>query len=193
MGVSWNPYLEEWASARALPVGEANRQQIRTHLTRKYAFGVPGAEALECLARYAPIVEMGAGIGYWARCLRERGVDVVAYDEMGDSWRAWFRKAPERGEPVLWTEVRQGRPEVLAQHADRTLLLCWPDPWSGFDARSLLAYRGKRLALVGEPSEAGPGSEAFRELLARDWRPIDQAPVPRWHRSDDHLVVYGRI
>ena len=38
---------------------EANRAQIRIHLTRKYAFGVPGDHALDCLARYAPIVEMG--------------------------------------------------------------------------------------------------------------------------------------
>jgi hypothetical protein len=57
---------------------ENSRLQITDHLSPKYAFGVPGNYALDCLARYGPLVEIGAGTGYWARCLRERGVDIVA-------------------------------------------------------------------------------------------------------------------
>jgi hypothetical protein len=227
--LSWNPYLDEWAAANGSRVrgwicgselgsdpaesrrlscwrnDEENRRQIRQHLTRKYAFGVPGDSALDCLARYAPLVEMGAGLGYWARCLRERGVDIIAYDAMGESWRAWFRPSilaetrrdgtraiesrhhPERSEPVAWTEVLPGGPETLTRHPDRTLLLCWPDPWSGFDQASLRTYPGKRVAIVG------PNSAILQdgELSAR-WRHIDEASVPQWHGSNDHLVVYER-
>ena len=68
---------------------ENSRLQIRDHLSRKYAFGVPGNYALDCLARYGPLVEIGAGTGYWARCLRERGVDIFAYDVIGDAWCSW--------------------------------------------------------------------------------------------------------
>jgi len=186
------------------------RLQIRQHLSRKYAFGVPGNSALDCLARYQPLVEIGAGTGYWARCLRERGVDIVAYDVMGDAWRSWFRPSilletrhggaraivarphPEQAEPVLWTEVLQGGPEVLQRHAERTLLLCWPDPWSGFDEASLLAYPGEYVAVVGEPGEGGPGSAGFRAQLQRSWRRIEAVPVPRWHSSRDRLCVYAR-
>jgi len=74
----WNPYLEEWAAANGSRVrgwiccselgsdrseyrmvacwrdDEDNRLQIRDHLSRKYAFGVPGNDALDCLARYGP-------------------------------------------------------------------------------------------------------------------------------------------
>lgn len=181
-------------------------QQVRRHLIGTYAFGIPGEEALDCLARHAPIVEMGAGLGYWARCLRERGVDVVAYDAMSDQWQAWFRPTvlertagglvarsdPLRFEPVLWTEVLEGGPERLAAHAERTLLLCWPDLWSGFDEESLRAYEGERVVCVGELGERGTGSDGFRRLLGRAWRPIDDAPVPRWPGCDDHLVVYAR-
>jgi hypothetical protein len=166
LAMLWNPYLEEWAAATGSRVrgwiccsrlgsdpsehrmiacwrdDEDNRLQIRHHLSRKYAFGVPGNYALDCLARYEPLVEIGAGTGYWARCLRERGADIVAYDIMGDAWRSWFRPAivleirrggtraivarphPQRAEPLLWTEVLQAGPEVLRRHAERTLLLC---------------------------------------------------------------------
>ncbi len=65
---------------------------------------------------------------------------------MGDSWRSWFRPSilaetqgdgtraiearphAQRAEPVLWTEVLQGGPEVLGGYAERTLLICRPDP-----------------------------------------------------------------
>jgi hypothetical protein len=213
--VAWNPYLEEWAAANGVGVPgwqdePDNQRQLRQHLTHKYAFGVPGDAALDCLGRYGPLVEIGAGTGYWARCLRERGVDIVAYDVMGDSWRSWFRPSilaethrdgtraiearpyAERAEPVLWTEVLQGGPEVLGGYVERTLLICWPDPWSGFDEVSLLAYPGGRVAVVGEPGEAGPGSPGFRALLQRSWQQIEIAPVPRWPDSQDRLVIYSR-
>ncbi len=232
--MAWNPYLEAWAGANgsrahgwicSSEVGsdpseyritacwrddQDNRRQIRHHLSHNYAFGVPGNEALDCLARYAPLVEIGAGTGYWARCLRERGVDIVAYDLMGDSWRSWFRPSilaeirrggaraiearphAQRAEPVLWTEVLQSGPEVLGCHAERTLLVCWPDPWSGFDEASLLAYPGGRVAVIGEPGEAGPGSQGFQALLRRSWQRFETAPVPRWPGSEDRLVVYSR-
>jgi hypothetical protein len=147
-------------------------------------------------------VEIGAGTGYWARCLRERGVDVVAYDEMGEEWRTWFRPTllegveeltvrpdPERAEPLLWTEVVKAGPEVLRRHADRTLLLCWPGPWSAFDEAALRAHPGDLAAFVGD---ADSGSAGLSGLLRRCWVPVDEAPVARWPSAEDQLVVYRR-
>ena len=64
-----------------------------------------------------PLVEVGCGCGYWARLLRERGVDVVAFDH----------KLPPEDE--RWTELKQGGPEVLAapEYGARALVLCYPD------------------------------------------------------------------
>jgi hypothetical protein len=233
--MSWNPYLEEWAAAQGSrvlgwichgqlgadpsehrtlacwPNTEHNRRLIRSHLIRKYAFAVPDERALACLAKYAPIVEMGAGTGYWARCLRERGVDVIAYDELGEQWRAWFRPSilhdleishgvralvsqpdPTRSDPVLWTDLLKGGPVTLAEHSERTLMLCWPDPWSGFDEAALRAHRGEHLVFVGDPGDEGTGSKWFRALLHRAWQLIEEAAVPRWFNGNDRLIVYRR-
>src|SRR3981081_3225674 len=73
---------------------------------------------------------------------------------------------------IRWC-VLEGGPEVLLRHSERTLLLCWPDPWSGFDEASLLAYPGEHVALVGEPGEEGPGSEGFQARLQWSWRRIE--------------------
>jgi hypothetical protein len=193
--MSWNPYYGEWAAVRGETHGwrprfpsdfRAERRETRGRMIRKYAFAIPGEEGLACVARYAPIVEMGAGTGYWARCLRDRGVDVVAYDEMGEQWSAYFRGSR------LWTEVASGGPEQLGEHPDRTLLLCWPDPWSGMDEAALRAYRGDHLVYVGEPGNRGPGTDGFRRLLRAEWREVERASLPRWDECEDVLTVHER-
>lgn len=40
----------------------------------------PNAAAVAALAACSPLVEVGAGLGYWARCLRATGADVLALD-----------------------------------------------------------------------------------------------------------------
>ena len=44
------------------------------------AFAVPSGAALDLIARHAPIVEMGAGTGFWVSLLRSRGLDATAFD-----------------------------------------------------------------------------------------------------------------
>ena len=52
----------------------------RRELAALFAWAIPDAGALAVLARYAPLLECGAGAGYWAGLLRASGVDVDASD-----------------------------------------------------------------------------------------------------------------
>ena len=56
--------------------------------------------AAQILGALGPLVEVGCGKGYWARLLRDAGVDTVAYDITGPD------------EADRWTEVLKGGPEV---------------------------------------------------------------------------------
>merc|ERR1712185_199770 len=49
-------------------------------LRRCISHSVPSTPTLKALAKLGPIVEVGAGSGYWAAMLKERKVDVLAYD-----------------------------------------------------------------------------------------------------------------
>ncbi|EGZ05756.1 hypothetical protein PHYSODRAFT_532741 [Phytophthora sojae] len=121
----------------------------------KYSWAIPDERALQIIKHYGPIVEMGAGSGYWARLLRLRGVDVVAYDlhvagdddeetkeeEGEDKEKENGKAAATSGEEshgdaeetqgkveqVYWTDVLKGTPKDLRKHAGRTLFLCYPD------------------------------------------------------------------
>jgi hypothetical protein len=69
---TWSPLCD--------PLLETWRHNCRDWLARLYAFAVPNKEVLREISKHAPIVEMGAGTGYWASQIKNLGVDIVAYD-----------------------------------------------------------------------------------------------------------------
>lgn len=91
-------------------------------------FGVPSDAAVTAIGRRGPIVEVGAGTGYWAALLRHHGVDVVAFDSepptathnngFFDSTFTEVRKAD-------CTTVFDG--EGGADLSKRALLIVWPN------------------------------------------------------------------
>lgn len=91
------------------------------------SFAVPSESALAAIAECGPIVEMGAGSGYWTALLQHRGVDVVAYDSQPPSSR--FNN-PFFSE-VYCNVLRGDGRSVFEQGGDvarrRALLLIWPN------------------------------------------------------------------
>ena len=163
-------------------------EERRRELASLFCWGVPNERALEVLAAHAPLVECGAGMGYWAALLRARGVDVLAFDaappDKSTNEYHRFPRAP-------WTSVEAEDSAVAARrHSDRTLFLCWP-PFD--DDRSsyavLRAYRGDKLVFVGE---GATGSVRFHRELALNWSPEEEVKLPNWPRLRDTLTVYRR-
>ena len=96
--------------------------QIRDMATRDFAWAVPNLKALETLARYAPIIEMGAGRGYWAWLLRKAGVEITTYDPYppreGNNTYA-------QGNTNEFVEILKGGEEALEKIEHASLFLCW--------------------------------------------------------------------
>ena len=115
-------------------------------LAQRYSYVLPDDRALAALAGLGPLVEVGAGTGYWASRLRARGVDIVAIDQ-----------APPDGErlnryharTVTWTEVIAGEQTMLTRYSDRALFLCWPPLFSSL-GECLAYYTGNVVAVVGD-------------------------------------------
>jgi hypothetical protein len=152
----------------------------RRELATRYAWAIPNEAALEALGRHAPLVECGAGTGYWSALLRSRGVDVAAYD-LAPSRRAWT--ALERADSVA----------AARRHRDRALVLCWPpydDDRASYDV--VRAYRGEMLIHIGERGEGTTGSVRFHRELALNWTLVEEVDLPHWPRLRDSLCVYRR-
>ena len=86
---------------------------------RTIGYAILNTPTVEFLKAYTPIVEAGAGTGYWAWELQKAGIDVVPTDPSPEI------RFPEA---TPWTKVLPlAGPQAAATHPDRNLLLCWPD------------------------------------------------------------------
>ncbi|HEY9555824.1 MAG TPA: hypothetical protein VIR58_03755 [Acidimicrobiales bacterium] len=182
---------------------------------RRYAYGVPTEEALDAIAAVSPagVVELGAGSGYWARLLHERGVDVVAYDR----WPPPSSDNRFVDDVTPWFPVRSGDETVVAGHADRTLLLVWPTKNEVWPADALTRFHaagGTTVVFVGEGPGGRTGDNVLHALLGAYgaclactlgvldepcvcqiqplWRLVRLVTIPQWGDADDSCLIYER-
>jgi len=204
-----NPYLElvqvlaggqrlAWA---ALPGGLGNVLDLparRKELAAIFAWAIPDQGALSVLARQGPLLESGAGTGYWAAALSAHGADVVAGDLAGVPRSGPPRAADARpaggSRPRQWADVLAfDALGAVRAHPDRVLFLCWP-PFDD-DAASyaaLRAYPGSTLAYAGQGPGGPAGTVRFHRELAANWSVAEQHALPNWPGFRDRLVVYRR-
>lgn len=162
----------------------------RLDLARRYSYVLPEPHLLRAIATYTPLVEIGAGTGYWAHMLTKLGADVVAYDRAplsgGDLVNRYHLPTKE------WHQVKEGTEAAAAYHSDRALFVCWPplfsSLWSVLDF-----YTGDTVIYLGD----GGQRTARLASLERDFREVrrlaatamDAAPgwpaeLTIWRRPD---------
>ena len=164
------------------------------------AFAIPAPAHLAEVARHSPLVEIGAGTGYWAWCLRQLGVDIVAYDRFpprthpapSRGWRGILASGSARNAwfDCYWTDVVRAGATVAGRHGDRTLLLVWPHGAMGH--RALEAYPGERVVFVGEWKTATTGDARLFRLLERHWDLETLMAMPQWDGTRHELRVFTR-
>jgi hypothetical protein len=148
----------------------------RLALAQRYSYVVPDTQSLTVLSALGPLVELGAGTGYWASRLIARGVDVVAFDQAPPD-----RETPNRyhAPTQVWTEVRRGDQTLLADYSDRTLFLCWPPLFSSL-GNCLSYYSGKTVACIGDGGHRTARLQSlytsFECVAVHPVRAVDPAP-----------------
>lgn len=158
----------------------------RGHLCKRYAWAIPTDEALAAIADYSPIVELGAGTGYWAMLLESLGARVTCFDSHPPNISEnRYKHAKE------YHVVRRGGPESLVNYTDHALFLCWPPYDEPMAMQALECYHGQTLIYVGEDSGGCTGNEAFHDALTK-WTVVQELALPQWNWIHDALWVYRR-
>lgn len=134
-----------------------------------------------------PVVEVGAGTGYWAWQLEQAGVDVAAYDPHPAGEDNKFCTAGP------YTTVLQDDAGAVKHHPDRALLMVWP-PYGGEHARHALSlYEGDLLIYAGEGHGGCTADDGFYELLEAEWDEVSIAPQHvTWWGIHCRLAAYVR-
>jgi hypothetical protein len=156
----------------------------------RFAWAVPSSNAIAAIAALRrPIVEIGAGNGYWAYLLRQLGVLSDAFD----------RDPPPQDR--LWSTVIEGTEEVLqtgAWSGDCALMLCWPPYGSEMAERCLEKFAGDTLIHIGEWAGC-TAREEFYDLLPcqlgesrSGWTLTNTVDIPQWLGIHDYLSIFSR-
>ena len=203
---STNPYWEVVAPAVSTRAGRrlvdggsaqgsARLGYAQTVLQAAYAYAIPSPETIAWLVQFCaarPVIELGAGRGYWAAQLAHAGLTVSAYDIEPPDQARNVSFPPANGQQGVWYPVgdlAQFRSRIEIQ-PDAVLLLCWPPGWNNPMASSALDQfekaGGDRLVYVGEPKGGKTADEAFFDALSDRWTltSTDSAFVSWWNLSD---------
>lgn len=164
----------------------------RQSLIGQYAFAIPTADTVETVARHSPLVEIGAGSGYWAMCLAAAGADIVAYDifppgcdPFDISRRNWqFRTS--------YFDVRKGDDNAAADHPDRALFLCWPPPENPMGSRALDAYiraGGHTVIVIGQMNKPVVMGDARLFEMLKDLEVVERRFIHGWPGFNEEIVI----
>eukprot|EP01060_Flectonema_neradi_P039898 TRINITY_DN8949_c3_g1_i1.p1 TRINITY_DN8949_c3_g1~~TRINITY_DN8949_c3_g1_i1.p1 ORF type:complete len:808 (+),score=149.83 TRINITY_DN8949_c3_g1_i1:84-2426(+) len=194
-------------------LNELSRKSL--DMKRKYSWSIPTPEALNKIKEHLPIVEIGAGTGYWAHCLERSGVspsELLCFD-CSSTWLPYLNDYQDGSACAVdccyYSALQQGPPDVVSNHNDKTLLLMWPDfmGLGDFGHQTLMQYSGSTIITVGEWSDATLGayspdlqntfsgqsfSTAFQLKVSREFDLIDTISLPSWPLYCDQLRVFKR-
>ena len=202
-----NPYLEEFLKLQRKFIDRHNLYRVdqwkwhatfstetdifskRHELVTKYSWAVPWHGALEVIAAHAPILEIGAGTGYWVYLLRQMGVDVLAYDAEPPFEKENVNTWHHGGQ--IWTAVFKAGSFAAGCDPTRALFLCWPPYDNSMAMDCLNRYQGNVIIYIGENGGC-TGTEEFQKALDERFDMVARADIPQYEGIHDFLMLYYR-
>ncbi len=188
-----NPLIDEFRRAPNLsgvwlPAEVEGYYNAKKRLIERYGFPLVTDEAAEIIARWSPLIEVGAGTGYLAWLLRQAGGVVDAHDLVCDE-TSEYRQMVGAYHPV------SAKPVVFATPEIRTLLISWPcydQPWAHQTLTAYLDAGGKRLVYIGEGHGGCTADDAFHELIDAQMMENCVIEIPQWYGLHDRVMLYER-
>jgi hypothetical protein len=159
-------------------------REVRDAFISQFGFAILDRGLSRGLAQFSPLIEVGAGTGYWSYELRKEGIEVVATD-LAPGARYGFTRS--------WVDVEaiDGVSAVL-KYPDHTLLMVWPDYNVPRSADVLKAYTGKTVIYVGEGDGGCTGCDEFHAILEERFEVLREVRLYRFHYMHDRAWIYER-
>lgn len=157
----------------------------RQELVEKYSWAVPSNEVLSYIEKFDSIVDMGAGSGYWAHLLEERGVDVRAYD-IDPPDETWTEvEGCCDSPPAGWNE------EAYKDVQENPTMLVWP-PLNGPVGIRACHAESPHILYIGESRGGCTASDEFFDRLDKRYGLVRTIDLPSYAGVNDNFYHYVR-
>jgi hypothetical protein len=161
----------------------------------QFGFAILSYGAIEAIRPYAPILEIGAGSGYWAYELQRAGVDVIATDP--GRWYSRGNKKPDGTQPKAWQETYTNVEKLtglqaIRKYPGRTLLFVWPPYQARWPAGLLQTFTGNTVIYMGEGMGNACANDRFHEILDEQFSDQQYVRMPHFWGCYDRSLVIAR-
>lgn len=144
-----------------------------------WSCAVPSPKIIEEILPFSPIVEVGAGNGYWANLINQAGGEITAFDSGTDYQAKYF-------------DVRNIKDADYSLFKNHTLLLIWPSDGLDWAFELLNTYNWNRLIYIGEGRGGRMASDRFFDFLEKNYLLEKVINMPRYPGWSDSFHVYNR-
>jgi hypothetical protein len=167
----------------------ANLWLARKAFIRRWGFSIPCAEAVTELVRLSPIIEIGAGSGYWSAFVSAAGGDVIATDAISTG-------SPGYGLTVGLHSNIEALDAISAvrRYPERHVFCSWPTQGTDWSAEAADAMQpGRCLALIGQPRGGETGSPRLFDVLDAGFTEECNIPIPQFPGVREEFRIYRRL
>lgn len=153
----------------------------RQRLVDEYSWAVPNRDVLLYLAEFDELIEIGAGNGYWAKCIEEWGGSVEAYDiDVPDET---YHEVHERD---IVTGFRNSGGVY-----NKPVLMVWP-PCDDEMATAVLDQEPSHILYVGEERGGCTATDSFFDGLHKQYGLAAKIDIPSYTGISDNFFHYIR-
>ena len=171
---------QEWLTENYCPTSRY-RNHVLDQFVRKFGFAILDRETAKFIRPYGPLLEIGAGLGYWAYELGRLEIQVVPTDP---NPKERWPNTP------TWTHVESlSAEEAIARYPEMNLLISWPDNKSEWAAKALPEFRGRYLLYVGEERGGCTGTSRMFDIPEAEFEFQERHNIPTFFHVSDRLEV----
>lgn len=167
---------------------QIERHYFREFFIKEFGFAAPSKKTFGTIARYSPLLEIGAGTGYWSRMLdRFYRCNIIATDLKSGMSSYKF----QIGKYFQVNEM--SAKDSIKQYYDRNVFLSWPsynDPWAADAIQDMKP--GQFLIYIGEGEGGCCADDNFFKILNNDFDEIESEKMLQFFWIHDYLSIYRK-
>ena len=150
----------------------------RQKFVEEYSWGVPSEDVIQYCAEFDNLIEVGAGSGYWAKCINDADGNVQATDI--DPPKDTYTNVQQVAAYKLQNKIR-----------DSPVLMVWP-PYGESMAEIVARAEPSHILYVGEQRGGCTANDGFFYIIEEKYGLVGRLEIPSYAGINDDFYHYTR-